>query len=124
MSGRNVVLALLVFAAAGCARPTAPESPVGMWTLVNVNGAALPAQIVRHIDIVSGSLELKADGSYEESTQTRFPDAVVQTTVRGAWRMAGKNVEFMDRIAGLPFLGRWDGSSLEVQGERAMRYAR
>ena len=117
-------LCSLAAGTAACAEPTRPMSPVGMWTLVSVDGAALPAAIITDVAIVSGTLELRVDGTYEELTGARLAGTLTQTRVSGEWRESAGIVELLDRIAGLPFAGRWSASSLEVQGERAMKYGR
>lgn len=89
-----------------------------------VDGSQLPATIVSRVEIISGKLELRPDGTYEELTNTLMAGAPGQTRVRGEWRVSGGIVELLDRIVGLPFVGHWNGSSLAVQGEREMTYAR
>ena len=117
-------LVLISALAAGCTQAVRPATPEGRWTLVAVDGAALPANVGAQIRVESGTLELNADGTYSELTESSAGPGALRAQFAGRWRWSGGTVELLDREAGLPFVARWAGSSLEVTGERAMRYAR
>lgn len=120
---RWMTSALCAFAIA-CAEPTSPVSPTGTWRLVAIDGSPLPATMTPSVDAVSGSLELRNDGTYQEITDASIGGSIVRLQMSGSWRASGDMVELLNRQAGLPFVGHWSASALEVQAERAMKYAR
>jgi hypothetical protein len=121
---RRMVSGVLFLAASGCAEPTRPTSPEGTWTLIAVDGVALPAAIQSSIEAVGGSIELRPDGTYAELTQTSIAGTVLQSRVDGSWQREGSTLQLLDRHVGLPYVGHWTRATLEIRGERTLRYSR
>jgi hypothetical protein len=66
--------------AAGCSDPTMPMDPLGTYTLTSVDGAPLPATVLRDApwreDVLSGSITLAAGGA---------------CSVRRSWRVVNES---------------------------------
>jgi hypothetical protein len=97
----SVVAALLLLAA--CVDSIAPESSrLGRYTLRRINGAELPRLVyenaVARIDFVHGTLHLRSDQTFVDSTgvqvfRTREGDTQFVTDVaEGSYRFAGDTV--------------------------------
>jgi hypothetical protein len=97
----GILAALLVFPA--CVENFAPEaSRLGRYTLRRINGGPLPGEVyesaIARIHFVNGTLHLRADQSFVDSThvqvyRTREGDTVFSTDVaEGVFRFAGDTV--------------------------------
>ena len=80
--------------------PTSPDTPVGSYAIMTVNGKALPAAVIDttnyKVEILSGALNLTADGKYVEVTRFRetIPDntsTFVDSTF-GTWTRSGTQI--------------------------------
>ncbi len=99
-----VLTSLLPLAACGDGGPTDPsQSAVGTYTLVQVNGSALPALLGQFaeggVDVLSGTLTLRGDRTYTETVNVRITPStgVVQTFPAiedGTFTVTGSTVQF------------------------------
>lgn len=99
-------LAALAVLATGCSRdsPVEPdEQVVGSYTLMAFNGEALPTVAVQEpggtLEIVSGSLVLRADGTFTEIlniivTPTGEEAQEVEEELAGNFSVSGRTVSF------------------------------
>src|SRR5262245_31368792 len=80
--------------------PTSPDTPVGSYSIMTVNGKTLPAAVIDTVnykfEILSGALKLTADGKYIEVTRFRetIPDntsSFVDSTF-GTWTRSGTQI--------------------------------
>ena len=83
--------------------PTSADTPVGSYSILTVNGKALPAAVIDvqmpapyKVEVVSGVLNLTADGKYTVVTRTRetIPNNVsnyVDSTF-GTWTRSGTEI--------------------------------
>jgi hypothetical protein len=83
--------------------PTSPDTPVGNYSITTVNGKALPAAVIDvqvpapyKFEIMSGALNLTADGKY--TTVTRFRETISDNTSTfadstfGTWTRSGTQI--------------------------------
>lgn len=118
---RVVVAVLLCAAAASCEDTTGsiPSEAVGTYTLVQVNGMALPARVTdtpeQQVDIVSGAMTVRADGSYRETRTNRVTDASGTRTgssfTEGTLHVTGSSLEVRERLGGT-YSGSYAGETL------------
>lgn len=100
------VLSLL----AACDDPTGsvPSTAVGTYALTRVNGQLLPVRITdtpdQQVDIVLGTMIVRADGSYRESRDSRVTDAQGTRTgtsfTEGTLRVSGSSLQVRERVGG------------------------
>ena len=113
------LLAVALVVAAGCGDAAAPAGPAGTYELSRVNGSALPFLAQEfgafRIDILSGSLVLRADHTFMgeiSSRQTNGSDAQAMTEqVAGEWSVNGATITFSEIGKGA-YSGQIEGTRL------------
>ena len=88
--------------------PTGPESVAGLYILQTVNGEALP--VVKEnagFTIIAGSIELKSDGTYTESSTFDFGSGPETDIDTGTFTVDGSTIQFSP---GAGSMGLPDGS--------------
>ena len=108
---RSLTTLAVLVAALACSSTTAPQSNEGTYTMVALNGFALPAT-VSGIDyagtyqwrVVAGTLILRADGSYTETLNIRSYHAGVlesdyQTVEQGTYVVSRMAITFNSNAA-------------------------
>jgi len=102
---------------------TGSSAARGSWTLVAVDGHALPASIDAGAQIVAGELELLADGSYWSRTHANVFGAAFQDWFEGRWSVAGERI-VLQRADQTVLAGMWAVNTIEIAAARTMRYVR
>ena len=107
---RPLASLLLLLAIASCddATGTVPDAAVGLYDLTRVNGQLLPVRIVataeQQVDITGGRLNVRANGSYRESRDSRITDAAGTRTgtafTEGTLHVSGATLEMREREGG------------------------
>jgi len=101
--------------------PTSPDTPVGNYSITTVNAKALPAAVIDttnyKFEILSGALNLTADGKYTEVTRFRetipdntstFVDSTFGTWTRSGTQISLKNGEDPNAMS----TGTWAGMQM------------
>ena len=104
--------------------PTSPDTPIGIYSIMTVNGKTLPAALIDvqmpapyKFEVMSGAMNLGADGKY--SVVTRFRETITDNTsiyvdsTFGTWTRSGnqinlKNSEDPNAVS----TGTWAGLQL------------
>lgn len=121
LATRVVAAALLCAAVASCddATGSVPSEAVGTYTLVQVNGMALPARITdtatQQVDIVAGGMIVRADGTYRETRTSSVTDSSGTRTgssfTEGTLHVTGSTLEVRERLGGT-YSGTFTGETL------------
>lgn len=120
-----LLCAVVTASSMACSDATQPDSgPVGAWTLVAVDGCALPAAIDVGAQIVAGELELSADGTYWRRTHALIFDAPFQDWSAGQWSLAGDRISLRREDGLSESVGTWTANIIEIVGIRTLRYSR
>ena len=106
MSYVRLVLAAVLLV--GCQDATAPTGPEGSYRLEQVNGGALPFLAEQfgsfRIDILSGSLVLRADQTFSAEITSRQSNAGESQTLTeqaaGTWSRNGSAITFSETGSG------------------------
>jgi len=115
---------VVIASSMACSDATQPNpEPVGGWTLVGVDGSALPATIDVGAQIVGGELELSADGTYQRRTRALIFDVPFQDWSTGQWSVTGGRISFRRDDGLSESLGTWTANSIEIAGVRTLRYS-
>ena len=83
--------------------PTSPDTPIGNYSIMTVNGKTLPAAVIDvqlpapyKFEIMSGALNLTQDGKYTQVTRFRetIPDnvSVFVDSTFGTWTRSGTQI--------------------------------
>jgi hypothetical protein len=107
---RNIAAIALAVVSAACddATGSVPSEVVGSYTLTRVNGMALPVRVTDsaelQVDVLSGAMNVVADGSYRETRESRITDASGTRTgssfTEGTLRVSGTSIEVRERLGG------------------------
>lgn len=111
---RRILLLALAAAAIGCGSTTdtGNDTIVGTYTLVSVNGNALPTKNNNGATISAGSLSLGADGAFAFSET----DSDGSHMTAGTYAVSGNNITFTPSTPGESgATGVVDGTTLTVQ---------
>ena len=108
-----------MLAACDDATGAVPDAAVGLYDLARVNGQPLPTRIVdtpeQQVDITGGRLQVRADGTYRESRDSRITDAAGTRTgtsfTEGTVHVSGGSVELREREGGR-YPGTYDDGSI------------
>jgi len=129
------ILLILVAAACGGDKSTAPKRLEGTYTMSTINGASLPTILYddpangQRAEILSGSMSLGADGKFTAPWSFRITDNGVVSpyseTCTGTFTRTGNHV-VMDEtdnggFCGGQFDGDWDGSDTFTEGNVVYR---
>lgn len=105
-SAMSAVLLAVVFAFSGCTSADPTESDpveVGTYTLLSVNGTAVPATVVQNStmtsEILSGTFTVSGNQTFAESRVGRFTPAggapqTINSSQTGTWEKAGGQLSF------------------------------
>ena len=117
----GLAAALLWAPLAACEDPTGsvPAEAVGTYSLSSVNGMALPVRITDTpdlmVDVLSGTLLVRANGSYRETRESRVtePDGprTASSFTEGILRVSGSSLEVRERQGGT-YAGSYAGTTL------------
>ena len=104
--------------------PTSPDTPIGSYSIMTVNGKTLPAALIDvqtpapyKVEVMSGALNLAADGKYTVVTRTRetisdntslYTDSTFGTWTRSGTQISLKNGEDHNAVS----IGTWAGLQL------------
>lgn len=138
---RRILVLATAFAIVACGGdgPTSPSNqPAGSYSLIQVNGASLPATFFQnsagHVEVVSGTLVLRPDGSYTETRNNRLvyvSGATESTSLveNGTYAITGTQVTFTIPASGsqgaLSYTGAISGGSVTYTWNNiAYRYSK
>lgn len=101
---------------------TAPNGPEGSYQLERVNGGSLPFLAEQfgsfRIDILSGSLTLRANHSFSAEVTSKQTDGASSQTLTeqaaGSWSISGASITFSETGSGA-FSGTVNGNRLTAQ---------
>ena len=124
---RRFLVASAIATVCGCGSgssgPTGPttRSEAGVYTLVSLNGQALPTSVAeggRQIEVVSGTLTLGSDHTVRVSTSYRLSPGAAPATneVSGTYSIQGDALTFSYSNGGRNS-GTLDGDTLRVTNE-------
>ncbi len=91
---------------------TEPESIFGLYTLVSVNGEALPVDI-GVVEISAGSIQLNSDGTYSISLTADLGGGPETATDSGTFTVDGSTVVFDGEFT-RDFTGTVSGNTLTI----------
>lgn len=110
---RPAVIAALALCATACfSDATAPVSASGSYSLVSVNGTALPFTFSNGVVLSAESLVLDANGTFQDLA-TRADGTVVIDV--GTYSVIGNTIVFGDQTVNLLYQGTLSGSTLTTQ---------
>jgi hypothetical protein len=117
----GLAAALLWVPLAACDDPTGsvPAAAVGTYSLSSVNGLAVPARVTDtpdlKVDILSGTLLVRANGSYRETRESLVtePDGprTASFFAEGTLNVSGSSLEVRERLGGT-YAGSYAGTTL------------
>jgi len=131
MTRRLPWLALLYSLGAACQDPAGPTMAPGTYTLVSVDGAALPSPNRSHLE--NGTLELSPFGSARRRVTYRFGPQPLVHEASGSYRVTGTTIELTLVESGghvWRVRGTIEGAAITLRyphpadGEAAERYER
>lgn len=116
-----LLLVALLFPLSACGDdPTDPtQAVVGTYTLVQVNGANLPALVLQNAtgryELLSGTLTLRSDQSFSQILTVRLtpPGSSFPLSEIGTFSVSGNTVNFQTS-AGATYSGTLSGNMLTV----------
>ncbi len=93
--------------------PMEPETIFGLYTLVTVNGEALPFEVQPGNEIIAASIQLNSDGTYSlSSTQDLGGGGPETSTETGTFTVDGSTVTFLGERDS--FTGTVSGDTLTI----------
>ena len=105
---------------------------VGEYTLTRANSQPLPAVVSEsgagRQEVIGGSVQLQADGTYVWSTRYRFAEGGrvrdSESSGRGRYSQQGTNIIFSVEVGDDRFEGTLEGDTLTIQADVRMVYRR
>jgi hypothetical protein len=123
---RLLVLAMALtttLTAGGCSDSTSPGNSLsGTYTLRSVNGQPLPATFASpgySLEVLSGRIDLDAQGNYSGTTTYREtytgqqPDTYTDT-ILGYWTLSGNQITLVDTQTGDQYFGTVSGNDITL----------
>lgn len=105
--------ALMALGCGGSDSPSGPTSAAGTWNLATMNGHTLPANINGYEEVLNGQLELRTDGTFDDSYQYHPAGSTATRTSdnSGTWSQSGSLVSLNSNGT---YSGTLSGSHLTV----------
>jgi hypothetical protein len=123
---RPLAAIIAVAVVANCSSPTEslPPELTGRWTLVAVDGQALPVELDVGAQLVGGDLQLSADGSYWNQTRANIGSAMVHGWSEGRWSVSGGQITLRPNGQSEAISAKWGGTYIEIVDSRSLQYKR
>ncbi len=121
-----VLAAVMSLSVGACSDSTGSgdaDQAVGVYTLVSIDGFQLPVIVDQQgndiAEVLSGSVTLDGDLSFDDTTDLRITEAGVVTTetdaVTGTWALSGRTVQFNPNDGSADYTMSWDGNDQITQ---------